>query len=84
MRFMAMAIASCASRLIEPNDMAAVAKRLTISSADSTSSSGMARAGSALKSSKLRKVVQRRSWLLIRFANWRYSLASFWRVACCT
>jgi hypothetical protein len=30
----------CASRLIEPNDMAPVAKRLTISAAGSTSSSG--------------------------------------------
>jgi hypothetical protein len=40
MRFMAMASVSCASLLMEPNDMAPVAKRLTISLAGSTSSSG--------------------------------------------
>ena len=40
MRFMAMASVSCASLLIEPNDMAPVVKRLTISLAGSTSSSG--------------------------------------------
>ena len=40
MRFMAMASVSCASLLIEPNDMAPVAKRFTISAAGSTSSSG--------------------------------------------
>ena len=40
MRFMAMASVSCASLLIDPNDMAPVVKRLTISLAGSTSSSG--------------------------------------------
>ena len=40
MRFMAMASVVCASREIEPNDIAPVAKRLTISLAGSTSSSG--------------------------------------------
>jgi hypothetical protein len=40
MRFMAMASVSCASLLIEPNDIAPVAKRFTISLAGSTSSSG--------------------------------------------
>ena len=40
MRFMAMASVSCASLEIEPNDMAPVAKRFTISAAGSTSSSG--------------------------------------------
>ncbi len=40
MRFMAMASVSCASLLIEPNDIAPVAKRFTISDAGSTSSSG--------------------------------------------
>src|SRR5665648_1672 len=39
-RFMAMARVVCASRLMEPKDMAPVAKRLTISSAGSTSSRG--------------------------------------------
>ena len=41
MRFMAMASVSCASLLMEPNDMAPVAKRFTISVAGSTSSSGI-------------------------------------------
>jgi hypothetical protein len=40
MRFMAMASVVCASVEIEPSDMAPVAKRLTISLAGSTSSSG--------------------------------------------
>ena len=40
MRFMAMASVVCASRLIEPKLMAPVEKRLTISAAGSTSSSG--------------------------------------------
>ncbi len=39
MRFMAMASVVCASREIEPKDMAPVEKRLTISTAGSTSSS---------------------------------------------
>jgi hypothetical protein len=42
MRFMAMASVSCASREIEPYDIAPVANRLTISLAGSTSSSGSA------------------------------------------
>ena len=40
MRFMAIARVVCASRLIEPKDMAPVAKRRTIALAGSTSSSG--------------------------------------------
>ena len=40
MRFMAIASVVCASRLIEPKLIAPVAKRLTIASAGSTSSSG--------------------------------------------
>ena len=40
MRFIAIASVVCASREIEPNDIAPVAKRLTISLAGSTSSSG--------------------------------------------
>src|SRR6266853_1304808 len=39
MRFIAIAKVSCASLLIEPNDIAPVAKRFTISAAGSTSSS---------------------------------------------
>ncbi len=38
MRFMAMARVSCASLLMEPNDIAPVVKRFTISWAGSTSS----------------------------------------------
>ncbi len=45
MRFMAMASVSCASLEMEPNDMAPVAKRLTISLAGSTSSSGIGLGG---------------------------------------
>ena len=40
-RFIAIARFSCASRLIEPSDIAPVLKRLTISAAGSTSSSGI-------------------------------------------
>ena len=40
MRFIARASVSCASLLMEPNDMAPVANRFTISGAGSTSSSG--------------------------------------------
>ena len=40
MRFIAMAIVSCASWLIEPYDIAPVANRLRIDSTGSTSSSG--------------------------------------------
>ena len=40
MRFIAIASVSCASALIEPNDIAPVEKRLTIDATGSTSSSG--------------------------------------------
>ena len=43
MRFIAIASVSCASLLMDPNDMAPVAKRFTISVAGSTSSSGIGR-----------------------------------------
>ena len=55
MRFMAMASVSWASREIEPYDMAPVAKRLTMSTAGSTSSSGIGRSAN-LKSSRPRSV----------------------------
>ena len=45
MRFIAMASVVCASRLIEPKDIAPVAKRLTMSLAGSTSSSGTTACG---------------------------------------
>ncbi|MNI46503.1 hypothetical protein D3C73_1009700 [compost metagenome] len=57
MRFMATASTECASVEIEPSDMAPVAKRLTMSLADSTSSSGMARVGSKRNSNRPRKVM---------------------------
>ena len=41
MRFMAIAMFSCASLEMEPNDIAPVLKRLTISRAGSTSSIGI-------------------------------------------
>ena len=56
MRFIATAKVACASVLIDPSDIAPVAKRLTISVAGSTSSTEMALLGSILKSNKPRKV----------------------------
>ena len=49
MRFMATASVVCASREIEPKDMAPVEKRLTISFAGSTSSIGIGRAAFFLR-----------------------------------
>ena len=65
MRFMATASVLCASVLIEPSDIAPVAKRLTISAAGSTSSSGMALAGSTLNSNRPRSVMWRLLWSLM-------------------
>lgn len=53
---MALANVSCASRLMDPRDMAPVAKRLTISWAGSTSSRGTDREGSNLNFSWPRRV----------------------------
>jgi hypothetical protein len=60
----------CASVEIEPSDMAPVAKRLTISLADSTSSSETAGPAGFI-SNRPRKVMWRRPWSLISLA---YSL----------
>ena len=57
MRFIAIAKVAWASVEIEPKDIAPVAKRLTISFAGSTSSNGIAFAGSTLNSNKPRKVI---------------------------
>ena len=65
MRFMAMARVSWASFEMEPKDMAPVAKRLTISVAGSTSSSGTGRAD-FLISSRPRRVQSWRFCLSIR------------------
>ena len=56
MRFIAIANVACASVEIEPKDIAPVAKRFTISLADSTSSIGTG-APADLISNKLRKVM---------------------------
>ncbi len=70
MRFMAIASVACASVEIEPNDIAPVAKRLTMSFADSTCSRGMA-LPKDLISNNPRNVIWRRVWSLMSFA---YSL----------
>ena len=83
MRFMAIASVSCASLLIDPNDIAPVAKRFTISAAGSTSSSGTGGA-SDLKSNIPRSICRS------RFC-WFTTLANSWKVsnfddltACCS
>ena len=58
---MAMASVSCASWLIDPNDIAPVEKRVTIDSTDSTSSSGSGCVAS-LNSSRPRSVARRWLW----------------------
>ena len=71
MRFMAMASVVCASRLIEPKLIAPVAKRLTISLAGSTSSSGMG-LSAGLKSIRPRMVRRRSLWSLMLLAKALY------------
>src|SRR5256885_10298791 len=84
MRFMATASVAWASVLIEPRDMAPVAKRLTISLADSTWSSAMALAGSNLNSNRPRSVMWRLLWSLISWAYSLYVLQLLERVECCS
>ena len=64
MRFIAIASVVCASRLIEPKLIAPVAKRLTISAAGSTSSSGTG-AAAGLNFISPRIVSSRSLWSLI-------------------
>ena len=71
MRFIATARVAWASVEIEPSDIAPVAKRLTISLAGSTSSTGMALLGSTLNSNRPRSVRWRLLWSLM---IWAYSL----------
>ena len=71
MRFIATASEVCASIEIEPSDMAPVAKRLTISAAGSTSSSGTGFTLSSRNSNRPRKVMWRLDWSLMSAA---YSL----------
>ena len=59
MRFIAIASVSCASREIEPSDIAPVEKRFTISLAGSTSSSGMPPSAASRKRSSPRSVERR-------------------------
>ena len=87
MRFMAMASVSCASLLIEPNDIAPVAKRLTISLAGSTSSSGTGRSGVV----QLHQAAQRAQILVllvdqVAAYSWKVVIAFVWplRTACCS
>jgi len=70
MRFIATASVVCASVEIEPSDIAPVTKRLTISLAGSTSSSGTGVAA-GFSSNRPRSVMCRRVWSLMIFA---YSL----------
>ena len=85
MRFIAMASVSCASALIEPKDIAPVAKRLTIASTGSTSSSGIGPLPTRrLELSRPRSVAS--SWLWSSTA-FEYSLKISYcplRVACCS
>ncbi len=84
-RFIATASVSCASRESEPSDIAPVEKRLTISEAGSTSSSGIAAAVGVRKRSRPR-IVERRAAssltaarvLLVRLRSRRR------RTACCS
>ena len=61
MRFIAIARVSCASREIEPSDMAPVANRFTISLAGSTSSSGMPPSASLAELAAARGACSRRT-----------------------
>ena len=84
MRFIAIASVSCASLLIEPNDMAPVVKRLTISLAGSTSSSGI---GASAKLEIQQAAQVGRAAALVVHELWRTPanvLGSFARVACCS
>ncbi len=63
MRFIAIASVSCASLLMDPNDIAPVAKRFTISLAGSTSSIGTGLSAS-LNSISPRSVHSSRLWLI--------------------
>jgi hypothetical protein len=69
MRFMAIASVSCASRDSEPSDIAPDAKRLTISDAGSTSSSGMPPSGAQRNFIRPRSEARRADWRFIASAN---------------
>ena len=71
-RFMAIAIVSCASLLIEPKDIAELTNRFTIDSTGSTSSIGIGVPGLNLKSPRS---VQR--FLLTSFTSWEYCLKTW-------
>ena len=84
--FIATASVVCASREMEPNDIAPVAKRLTISAAVSTSSSSTALrpTSSAVLIRKRPRKFKRCSLCLLRTsAKARYCSCAFPRTACC-
>ena len=83
MRFMAMASVVWASRLMEPKLIAPVEKRLTISAAGSTSSSGTRRVGRLAAASGRAMVSSRSLCSLMPSANARYSAGMLPRTACC-
>ena len=81
-RFIATARVECASREIEPKDIAPVENRLTISLAGSTSSSG-AGVSAGMNSNRPRTVIIRWSWSFTSLAKSRYFSGSSPRTACC-
>ena len=72
MRFIAIASVSCASREIEPSDMAPVENRFTISLAGWTSSSGIPPPASSRNFSSPRSVYRRTASSLTAFAYASY------------
>jgi len=82
-RFIEIASVSCASLLIEPNDMAPVVKRLTMSFAGSTSSMAIG-SGRNLKSRSPRKFERRLLSSLTSCENSAKVFGSLFRVACCS
>src|SRR5688500_8670874 len=82
MRFMATASVVCASVEIEPSDIAPVEKRLPISPASSSSSSGTEFPNR--NSNSPRNVLWRFDWSLMSAAYSLYVAYLFSRVACCS
>ena len=82
---MAMASVVCASREIEPNDIAPVAKRLTMFLAGSTSSigTGLRSSSSAVLTRNRPRIVTSVSCSFRIFANARYFSCELPRTACC-
>ncbi len=82
-RFIAIASVSCASWLMEPYDIAPVAKRFTIDSTGSTWSIGIG-SGAFRISSRPRSVPSLRLWSSTsRVYSWKTAYCPL-RVACCS